>query len=109
MSDNPIRRFTLLVLFQAQHDRAEELVVAPATGEGSPIRYKVEGTWYDMAPPPASIIPGVVTELERLAAFARRPFPKEGLIDITYSGIRLRWIIRMTSAAAGCVLTPIEP
>jgi len=31
-----------------------------------------------MAPPPAHILPEVIAELERLAAFARRP---EGFID----------------------------
>ena len=49
-----------------------------------------------------------MAELGRLAAFTGRPFPKEALIDVAFSGIRLRWIIRMTSADSGCVLTPIE-
>ena len=66
------------------------------------------GQWHDMSPPPAHIPPGVVTELDRLAAFAKRPFPKEGLIDVPYSGVRLRWVIRRTSADADCVLTPVE-
>ncbi len=44
----------------------------------------------------------------RLAAFTKRTFPKEGLIDVPYSGVRLRWVIRMTSADADCILSPIE-
>jgi hypothetical protein len=108
MDEDPIKRFTLLVLFQAQQDHATELAIAPESGDRPPIRYKVGGTWYDLSPPPAHILPGVVAELGRLAAFAKRPFPKEGLIDVPYSGVRLRWIIRMTSADDDCILTPIE-
>jgi len=108
MTDDPIQQFTRLVLFQAQQDHATELVVAPIAGERSPIRYKVEDTWYDMSPPPAHVLPGVVSELGRLAVFTRRPFPKEGLIDIAFSGVRLRWVVRMASADSDCILTPIE-
>jgi len=108
MTDEPTQRFTRLVLFQAQQDHAQELIIAPVVREGSPVRYKVEDTWYDMSPPPARILPGVVAELGRLAAFAKRPFPKEGLIDLPFSGVRLRWIVRMTSADGDCMLTPIE-
>src|SRR5260370_24712638 len=57
MNHDPIKRFTLLVLCQAQQDRATELVVAPTDSERAAIRYKVDGTWYDMAPPPSHILP----------------------------------------------------
>lgn len=100
MSEEPIKRFVLLVLFQAQQDHATEVTVAPVGGERPPIRYKVGDTWCDMSPPPAHILPGVVAELDRLAAFTRRPFPKEGLIDVAFGSVRLRWIIRRTSAEA---------
>ena len=108
MSEDPIQRFIRLVLFQAQQDHATELVIAPAASEGSPVKYKVDGTWYYLSPPPEHILPGIVAELGRLAAFTRGPFPKEGLIDVPYSGVRLRWTIRMASANADCILTPIE-
>src|ERR1022692_1817642 len=108
MVDESIKRFTRLVLFQAQQEHATELVIAPTILKGTPIRYKVEGTWHDMSPPPAHILPGVVAELGQLAAFTKRPFPKEGLIDVAYSGVRLRWIIRVMSADADYILTPIE-
>jgi type II secretory ATPase GspE/PulE/Tfp pilus assembly ATPase PilB-like protein len=108
MSEEPIQRFTLLVLFQAQQDHATELTIAAAAAGPSPIRYKVGGTWYDMSAPPAHIMPAVVAELGRMATFTKRPFPKEGLIDVPYSGVRLRWRIRMASAEADCILTPVE-
>lgn len=108
MTEEPIKRFTLLVLFQAQQDCATELTIGLGTGGRSPIRYKVGDTWHDMSPPPAHIMPKVVDELGRLAAFTKRPFPKEAIIDVPYSGVRLRWIIRMTSTDVDCVLTPVE-
>lgn len=107
MNEDPIKRFTLLILFQAQQDRATELTIGLAKSGQSPIRYKVGGTWHDMSPPPAHIVPDVVVELGRLAAFSNRPFPKEGLIDLPFGSVRLRWVIRLASADADCVLTPI--
>ena len=104
---DPIRRFTLLVLLQAQQDRATELVIAPTISERTAIRYKVEGTWYDMSPPPFHILPDVVAELGRLAELSEGAFPKNGIIDMAFSGVRLRWRIERTSAEAECVLTPI--
>jgi hypothetical protein len=108
MNEEPIEQFTLLVLLLAQQDHATELTIGPASRGRPPIRYKVGGTWYDMVPPPAHMMPDVVAELERLAAFTHRPFPREGLIDVPFGGVRLRWVIRVTSADADCVLTPVE-
>ena len=108
MNEDPVKRFTLLLLFQAQQDHATELAIAPGGGERPAIRYKVGDAWHDLSPPPSHVPPGVVAELGRLASFTRRPFPKEGLIDVHYSGIRLLWVIRMASADAECILTPVE-
>jgi len=108
MSEDPIQRFTLLVLFQAQQDRATELTIASAISGRSPITYKVGALGTNMSAPPAHIMAGVVAQLETVAAFTKRPFLKEGLIDVPYSGVRLRWIIRMATADAACMLTPVE-
>jgi len=108
MNEEPIKRFTLLVLFQAQQDHATELTIGLASTGRPAIRYKVGGTWHDWSPPPAHIMPDVAAELGRLAAFSDTPFPKEGLIDVPFGGVRLRWSIRVTSADADCVLTPTE-
>ena len=107
MNHDPIRRFTLLILCQAQQDRATELVVAPTDSERAAVRYKVDGTWYDMSPPPSHILPEVVAELGRLPNLPEGAFPKEGTIDIAYFTGRVRWRIQMTSAEGECVLTPI--
>jgi hypothetical protein len=76
---DPIERYTLLVLFQALEDRATELTISPThCGAHSPIRYKVDGTWYEFSPPPDDIPPRVVAELARLSGLTEKPFPKEG-------------------------------
>ena len=108
MSDDPIKRFTLLVLFQAQQDRASELVLASSESEGAPIKYKVGDTWYDMSPPPLHILRGVWMILERLAGFADGTFPKKGTIDVEFSGVRLEWRIEMAGPGTACVLTPLR-
>jgi len=107
MSEEPITRFTLLVLFQADQDRATDLTI-PAAGSTAPIRYKVRGDWYDLSPPPQHILPGVVAVLSELAGLSDKPFPREGLIDVPYGGRHLRWIISIVSPDADCVLTRVE-
>jgi type II secretory ATPase GspE/PulE/Tfp pilus assembly ATPase PilB-like protein len=108
MSDDPIKRFTLLVLFQAHMDGASELVIGTMSAEGSPIRYKVGDTWHDLSPPPSHILPGVVAQLERLAGLRLERPPKEGTINLDFSGVRLAWRIRMAGPDAAWVLTPLR-
>jgi len=107
MNDDPIKRFTFFVLFQAQQDRATDLVVAAASESGIPIRYKVGGTWHDMSPPPPHIRPGLVAELRRLANLPEGPYPLEGMIDVPFSNGRLRWIVQMTHPDGECTLVRI--
>src|SRR5215207_5029631 len=64
--DDPIRRFLLLVLAQAQLDGATELVIgalAPC-GDAS-IRYQIAGTWHDLPPFPSHIRPSLIAQLAR--------------------------------------------
>ena len=107
MNDEPIKRMALLILFQAQHDNATELVVSSSAAAGSPIRCKVGGAWYDFSPPPSQIMPDLVAALGGLAALPDGAFPKEGTIDVPFSGTRLGWKIRMP-AADSCELIPIR-
>jgi hypothetical protein len=107
MSEDPITRFTLLVLFQAQQDHATELTIPPAGSAPAPIRYKVREKWYDLSPPPEKILPGIVAALSEMAGLTDAPFPREGLIDVPFGGRHLRYAIRIASADAECVLTPV--
>ena len=108
MSEDPITRFTLLLLFQAQQDHATELTIPAPSDTQTPIRYKVRGEWYNLSPPPEHILPGVVAVLDELAGLGDKPFPREGLIDVPFGGRHLRWVIRMASADSDCILTPVE-
>jgi len=104
MNDDPIKKFVLLVLFQAQQDHATELVISSAIGESAPIKYKVDGAWYDMSPPPSHILPDVVAELGRMASLSEGL--NKGLIDTDFSGVRLRWDATAVSGGSGFILKP---
>jgi type II secretory ATPase GspE/PulE/Tfp pilus assembly ATPase PilB-like protein len=107
--DETIRRFIRLVLLQAQQDQATDLVFGTASPcEGVPIRYKVDGTWYEMSPFPAHIRPGVVSELVRMAKFPAGHIPGEGVLDESVGDVRLRWIVAMTSAEGECMLVRVQ-
>jgi len=108
MGEDPINRTTKQILFQAQQDHATELVVRSSPGTGAAVRYKVADTWHDWASPGSESAAAIIGEIGRLARFSKRPCPKEGLIDVPYSGVRLLWVVRMTSADGDCVLSRVE-
>jgi type II secretory ATPase GspE/PulE/Tfp pilus assembly ATPase PilB-like protein len=107
---SPIRRFITLVLMQAEQDCATELVigVAPEGGEGTPIRYKVEGCWHEMSPFPSHIRARVVSELGSMAGLRKRQFPQDGVLSVPLRETRLTWRIRIANPAAECVLTKMD-
>src|SRR5215472_2446768 len=92
-----VKNWVLLVLSSAQKEQATDLVIGPSTGVGTSIRYKIADDWHDWAPAPGLAWPLVASELGGLAAIRDAPFPKEGIIYLAYSGIRLRWRIQMQS------------
>ncbi len=108
MSEEPIKRFVLLVLFQAQQDRASELVVDASTGQASGIRYRVDGKLYEMSPPPPHLLPHVEAELGRLANLPEGPFPKEGRLELPFGAVRLKWKLSVAGPDGPCVLTRIK-
>lgn len=107
---NPIRRFITLVLMQADQDCATELIIGapPSDGEGTPIRYRVEGCWYDMSPFPSHIRARVVSELGRMAGLRKGRFPQDGVVSVPFGDTRLTWRVRILSPNAECVLTKAD-
>jgi hypothetical protein len=99
-----IKRATLLVLSQAQRGRASDLVMAPAPGGGTAIRYKIDEAWVEWVSALGLAWPLVVSELGGLAGIRDARCPKRGIIYVAYSGVRLRWEIRMTSPVGECAL-----
>jgi|SRR6185369_14417281 len=107
--DDAVRRFIYLVLLQAQQDGATELSIGVASEGGvTPMRYKVEGTWFDLPPFPSHIRPAVVAELAQMAKFPAGQFPAEGVLDERCGDVRLRWIVNMTSADGECMLARVQ-
>src|SRR6185436_13747408 len=104
---SPIRRFINLVLMQAEQDCATELVIGVSLegGEGTPIKYKVNGCWYDMSPFPSDIRARVVSELGRMAGLRKGQFPQDGVLSVPHAETKLLWRVRIASQGAECVLT----
>jgi hypothetical protein len=107
---SPIRRFITLVLMQAEQDCATELIIGAASsgGKGTSIRYKVEGSWYDMPPFPSHIRARVVSELGKMAGLPKGQFPRDGVLSIPVRQTRLTWRVTIASPGAECVLTKMD-
>jgi hypothetical protein len=100
----PTRRAALLILSTAVRDRATEATMGPASDGGTSIRYRIDGVWHAWST--AGIAwPLMVTELEGLAGVRAKPYPKEGIIYVAYSGVRVRWQINLTSKDKSCFLS----
>ena len=99
-----IERFIRLILLQAQQDRATELVIAPVSDGGTPIRYKVGAIWHEMSPFPSHIRPGVVAELGRMAELPEGPFPREGILRLAFGKAQVRWRVRIKDMEDDCEL-----
>jgi hypothetical protein len=59
---------------------------------------------HSSTPSPALKWPIVVSELAGLAGVRNQPYPKEGIVYVGYSGVRLRWQFRMMSESSSGVL-----
>jgi hypothetical protein len=95
------------ILFEAQKECATELVIGLASRKGTPIRYKVEGTCYEMHPFPSRIRQAVVAELGRMTGLREGSFPKEGPLSEVFGGVLLQWRVRITSAEGDCEFTRV--
>ena len=106
-SRNPIRRFITLILMQAEADLATEVVIGVVSEERkvTPVRYKVEGAWYDLSPFPSHIRDRVVSELGKMAGLRRGQFPQDGVLSLSLTETSILWRIRTASLKAECVLT----
>jgi len=100
-----IRKFIHVVLFQAQQDNANEIVIgkAPPSGE-TPIRYKVKRTWHEMGPFPSNIRRFVISELAQMAKFPAKHNQDEGVLDFYIGRTRIRWTVAIIDADAECRL-----
>ena len=101
--DDPARKFILLMLYQAQGDHATRVVVGESTSDWPPelvpIKYQVNGIWYDMLPFPRHYYPSVVSKLLAMACVpVDASSPKEGTFDETVEDFRLRWKLAISDS-----------
>ena len=81
-NETPIIRFVNLVLFQAVKDRASDIHFEPFETEFK-IRYRVDGTLYEMSPPPKHLSLPVISRLKVMANLniSERRLPQDGRIS----------------------------
>lgn len=86
-ADAPIVRLVNLVLAQAVRDQASDIHFEPFETDYK-IRYRVDGTLLEMAPPPKHLALPIASRLKVLANLniAERRVPQDGRIKITLRG-----------------------
>jgi type IV pilus assembly protein PilB len=77
----PIIRYVDLVLFHAIKERASDIHFEPFEKEFK-IRYRVDGSLYEMAPPPVHLSPAILSRVKVMANMniAERRIPQDGRI-----------------------------
>ncbi len=83
----PIIRFVNLVLSQAIRDKASDIHFEPFEHDFK-IRYRIDGTLYEMAPPPKTLALPITSRVKVLANLniAERRVPQDGRIKLTIAG-----------------------
>jgi type IV pilus assembly protein PilB len=83
----PIIRFVDLILYQAIQDRASDIHFEPFENEFK-IRYRVDGSLYEMAPPPRHLALPVISRVKVMANMniAERRLPQDGRIQKSIAG-----------------------
>jgi type IV pilus assembly protein PilB len=83
----PIIRFVNLVLAQAIRDKASDIHFEPFEHEFK-IRYRIDGSLYEMSPPPKHLSISITSRVKVLANLniAERRIPQDGRIKLTLAG-----------------------
>lgn len=86
-SQAPIIRFVDLVLQEAVKAKASDIHFEPFE-DLFRIRYRIDGSLYEMAPPPKNLAPAVIARVKVLSSLniAERRVPQDGRIKTTISG-----------------------
>ena len=83
----PIIRFVDLILYQAIQDRASDIHFEPFENEFK-VRYRVDGSLYEMSPPPRHLALPVISRVKVMANMniAERRLPQDGRIQKNIAG-----------------------
>ena len=104
MTTMATKQAALLVLSTAQREQATDVAMGPAANGGTFVRYRIDKAWHGWSAVGIAW-PRMVSELEGLAGIRDAAYPKEGIIYVAYSGVRLRWQVNLTSQDTGCLLS----
>lgn len=86
-NDAPIIRFVDVILYQAIKDQASDIHFEPFEKEFK-IRYRVDGSLYEMSPPPKHLAVPVISRVKIMSGLniAERRRPQDGRIQIKIGG-----------------------
>jgi type IV pilus assembly protein PilB len=98
----PVIRFVNLVLYNAVQARASDIHFEPFENEFK-IRYRVDGTLYEMAPPPKRLALPVISRVKVMSNLniAERRLPQDGRIQLTIAGRQVDFRVSSLPTAHG--------
>lgn len=110
-NEAPIVRFVNLILQQAVKDKVSDIHFEPYEDQFR-IRYRIDGTLYEMAPPPRNLAVPVISRIKVLANLniAERRVPQDGRIKMTLVGraVDLRVSTLPTQSGESVVLRVLD-
>ena len=110
-NEAPIVRFVEVILYQAIKDQASDIHFEPFE-KSFRIRYRVDGTLYEMPPPPRSLAVPVISRVKIMSGLniAERRIPQDGRIQLKIGGkpIDLRVSTLPTSYGESVVLRILD-
>jgi type IV pilus assembly protein PilB len=98
----PVIRFVNLVLYNAVQSRASDIHFEPFETEFR-IRYRVDGTLYEMAPPPKRLALPVISRIKVMSNLniAERRLPQDGRLQLTIAGRQVDFRVSCLPTAFG--------
>jgi type IV pilus assembly protein PilB len=84
---SPVKRLVSMVLLEAIRNRASDIHFEPFEDEFK-IRYRIDGTLYEMLPPPKSIALAISSRIKVMSNLdiAERRVPQDGRIELVVNG-----------------------
>jgi type IV pilus assembly protein PilB len=83
----PIKKFVNMVLYHGIRSRASDIHLEPFSDQFR-IRYRVDGTLYEMAPPPKHLAISIISRVKVMSNLniAERRIPQDGRIELQVAG-----------------------
>jgi len=109
--DNKVKKLLNLVLLQSIKDRASDVHFEPFEDEFK-MRYRIDGTLYEMVPPPKHLAMPIVSRIKVMANLdiGERRLPQDGRIELTVnkSPVDLRVSVLPTMFGESVVLRVLD-